>query len=64
MNTFLQNQPVLKWTAAAVLGIIVVLVLVLALVDWNSLRAPIARILSEKSGHPTSIDGNLSVFES
>src|ERR1700722_8965554 len=60
MKAFLNNHPILKWTAAAILSLVLVLVIALALFDWNSLRAPISRIISAKTGHPTSIDGNLS----
>jgi uncharacterized protein involved in outer membrane biogenesis len=60
MNTLFRNHPVLTWTATAAVGVLAVLVLVLALLDWNALRAPLARIISQKSGHPASIDGNLT----
>jgi AsmA family protein len=60
MKAFLRNHPVLKWSACAVLGIFIVLAITVTLLDWNSLRGPIARMISAKTGHPTSINGNLS----
>jgi hypothetical protein len=60
MKAFLHNHPVLKWSASAVLGIFIVLAITVTLLDWNWLRGPIARMISAKTGHPTSIDGNLS----
>ena len=54
------RHPVLAWTAAALVSLVAILVLTLALLDWNVLRAPLSKFLSAKTGHPTSIDGNLS----
>jgi AsmA family protein len=60
MKAFFATHPVLKWTSVSFVGLLVLLALVLALFDWNALRGPIARIITAKTGHPTSIDGNLS----
>jgi len=60
MKRLFRNHPLLKWTAATLLGLVAILAVALALIDWNALRPPIARIISAKIGHPTSIDGNLT----
>ena len=38
----------------------VILVVAVALFDWNALRGPIGRAITAKTGHQTTIDGNLS----
>ena len=60
MNEFLRKHVIFKWTVISVAGFVAVLVIALALFDWNVLRAPLARLISAKTGFPTSIDGNLS----
>src|SRR6202051_4696264 len=60
MNRLFRTHPVLMWTSATLLGLVAILGVALALIDWNALRPPIARIISAKIGHPTSIDGNLT----
>ena len=60
MKGFFRSHPVLTWTAAAGFGLLAILVVAVALLDWNALRRPIARIISSKVGHPTVIDGNLT----
>src|SRR5580693_7508356 len=60
MNEFLRKHVILKWTVVSVAGFVAVLAIALALFDWNVLRAPLARVISAKTGFPTSIDGNLS----
>jgi uncharacterized protein involved in outer membrane biogenesis len=61
MNAFWRNHPVIKWTAVSVTGLVAAIVIAASLADWNALRGPIARMVSAKTGHATSIDGNLSV---
>jgi AsmA family protein len=54
-------RAALRWTGI-VLGVVVALLLLtLALVDWSSLKGPIERFASERSGRPVSIAGNLNV---
>ena len=60
MNEFLRKHVIFKWTVISVAGFVAVLAIALALFDWNVLRAPLARLISAKTGFPTSIDGNLS----
>jgi uncharacterized protein involved in outer membrane biogenesis len=59
MNEFLRKHVVFKWTVVAVAGFVAILAIALSLFDWNVLRAPLARLISAKTGFPTSI-GNLS----
>lgn len=44
-----------------VAGVLVLFILVLAFMDWNLLRGPIARSASAHLGRPVRIDGNLDV---
>jgi uncharacterized protein involved in outer membrane biogenesis len=60
VKEFFRKHTALKWTLISLVGLIAVLVVVVSLLDWNMLRAPIARMISAKTGHPASIDGNLS----
>jgi uncharacterized protein involved in outer membrane biogenesis len=59
MNEFLRKHVILKWTVVSVAGFVALLAIALSLFDWNVLRAPLARLISAKTGFPTSIDGNL-----
>jgi AsmA family protein len=59
MNEFLRKHAIFKWSVVSVAGFIAVLAIALSLFDWNVLRAPLARLISAKTGFPTSIDGNL-----
>jgi uncharacterized protein involved in outer membrane biogenesis len=52
---------VLTWAGIAVAALLVVAIAVLALVDWNRFREPLARYASEKSGYVVRIDGDLKV---
>jgi uncharacterized protein involved in outer membrane biogenesis len=51
----------LRWTGISVGGLVLVVVLVLAFMDWNLLKHPIERIASAKSGRTVTIAGNLDV---
>jgi uncharacterized protein involved in outer membrane biogenesis len=61
MSTFWRKHPIFKWTALSVTGLLAAIVIAASVADWNALRRPIGRVMSAKTGHPTSIDGNLSV---
>jgi uncharacterized protein involved in outer membrane biogenesis len=61
MSAFRRRHPIFKWTAVSVIGLFAAIVIAASLADWNALRRPIARVVSAKTGHATSIDGNLSV---
>ncbi|MEP6548764.1 MAG: AsmA family protein [Gammaproteobacteria bacterium] len=51
----------MKWVAVSVMALIALVVIIATLMDWNVLRGPVSRMISAKTGHATSIDGNLSV---
>jgi uncharacterized protein involved in outer membrane biogenesis len=61
MSVFWHKHPILKWTALSVIGFLAAIVIAASVADWNALRRPLGRIVSAKTGHATSIDGNLSV---
>jgi len=61
MSAFWRKHPIFKWTALSVIGLLTAIVIAASVADWNALRRPIGRVMSAKTGHPTSIDGNLSV---
>jgi AsmA family protein len=49
------------YTFLGVVGFFVVLIGALALMDWDLLRGPVARVASAKSGRHVSIEGHLQV---
>jgi uncharacterized protein involved in outer membrane biogenesis len=51
----------LKWIAGVLLTLVVLLVLSVFLMDWNALRGPIARWISDSTGRTFAINGDLSV---
>jgi uncharacterized protein involved in outer membrane biogenesis len=51
----------LRWTGICVGSLVLLVVLVLAFMDWNLLKHPIERIASAKSGRTVTIAGNLDV---
>jgi uncharacterized protein involved in outer membrane biogenesis len=61
MSAFWRKHPIVKWTVVSVIGLLAAVFIAASVADWNALRRPIARIVSAKTGHATSIDGNLSV---
>ncbi len=60
-SDFWRRHKIFKWALVSVATLCVTLILVVSLISWNALRGPVARAISAKTGHPTSIDGNLSV---
>ncbi len=52
----------MRWIAIAVGSLIVILVLALALMDWNWLKPPIERIASAQTGRTVHIGGKLEVY--
>ena len=52
---------VLKWSGIVVASLLVVLLLFLALVDWNAMKRPFERVASNALGRPVSIAGDLDV---
>jgi len=59
MNRTLRKS--LQWAGIAVGGLVLILVLVLAFMDWNWFKHPIERIASAKSGRTVTIAGDLNV---
>ena len=52
---------VLLWTGLGFAGVLLLLVIVLAFIDWNQLKKPIERIASARFGRTVSIGGALNV---
>jgi hypothetical protein len=50
-----------KWTGATLLGVIMGALFALYFLDWNTMRGPIGRWLSHRTGREIRIDGNLAV---
>jgi uncharacterized protein involved in outer membrane biogenesis len=61
MHVTQRRHAAIKWTAIVCGSIVAAVVLVLFFFDWNLLRAPLARRITEETGRPASIDGTLSV---
>jgi hypothetical protein len=51
----------LRWLGIGIGGLLVVVILVLAFMDWNLLKHPIERIASAKTGRAVTIAGDLKV---
>lgn len=56
-----RSRKVLTWIIGVLLALIVVLVLVVALFDWNRLKPTINDKVSQAIGRPFAINGDLSV---
>ena len=56
-----RQHPILLYGTLAIAGLLIVLVAVLSLLDWDMLRGPIARIASTHSGRTVTIPGHLRV---
>jgi uncharacterized protein involved in outer membrane biogenesis len=52
---------ILAWTGGVLLALVAIAVIVLATLDWNRFRQPIARFVSERSGYDVRIAGDLRV---
>ena len=57
----MQEHRALKWIGGILLGLVLVVVLIVALFDWNWLRDPIARKVSRATGRTFAINGDLNV---
>lgn len=55
------RSRLLQWTAALLLGPILLAVLVIALLGWNWLRGPIERMALDKTGRELVIGGDLQI---
>jgi uncharacterized protein involved in outer membrane biogenesis len=54
-------RSILRWIGITFAALIVIVVLVLSLLDWNMFKHPIERIASAKSGRAVTIGGDLKV---
>ncbi len=61
MGPVFQTHPRIKWAGVIVLGLILILVVAVALFDWNSLRPFVANRITAATGRPAHIDGDLRV---
>src|ERR1700681_3965407 len=59
MNPTLKKT--LRWVGITVGGLVMVIVLVLAFVDWNLLKHPLERMASARYGRTVTIAGDLNV---
>jgi uncharacterized protein involved in outer membrane biogenesis len=50
-----------RWVGLGLGAMVLLIVLFLALFDWNTLKPTLARMISEKTGRATTIAGNLAV---
>ncbi|GBG15037.1 AsmA family protein [Novimethylophilus kurashikiensis] len=54
------SRPI-KWIAGGLLALILIVALMVVFFDWNWLRGPIARTVTESTGRQLVINGNLDV---
>src|SRR6202048_5109813 len=59
MNPTLKKT--LRWIAISLGGLVVIVILTLAFMDWNLFKHPIERVASAKSGRTVTIGGDLNV---
>ncbi len=57
----MKPSRVLKWSGGVVLGLVLFVGVVIALFDWNWLRGPIMRAVTDKTGRELVIHGDLKV---
>jgi uncharacterized protein involved in outer membrane biogenesis len=50
-----------RWVGSGLGGLLLLIMLFLAFFDWNYFKPTLARMISEKTGRPTTIAGNLAV---
>jgi len=48
-----------RWVGLGLGALVLLIVLFLAFFDWNYFKPTLARMISEKTGRPTTIAGNL-----
>ena len=59
MNPILKKT--LRWIAISLGGLVVIVILALAFMDWNLFKHSIERVASAKSGRTVTIAGDLNV---
>ncbi len=52
---------VLYWTGVVIAAVLLAAILTLYFLDWNTMRGPIGRYASARTGHEVRIDGDLKV---
>ncbi len=50
-----------KWTGITLLAFLVAVIVTLYFLDWNQMRGPLGRYLSDRTGREVRIEGNLGV---
>ena len=50
-----------KWTGITLLAFLLAVIVTLYFLDWNQMRGPLGRYLSERTGREVRIEGNLGV---
>jgi uncharacterized protein involved in outer membrane biogenesis len=58
---YFATHPKTKWVGVGLASFILLVVIFLTFFNWNYFRPTLARLISEKTGRPTTIEGNLSV---
>lgn len=62
MKNFFLRPPKTTWMGICILAVLGLLVLFLALFDWNWLRPLRAQEIAAKTGRPIAIDGDLKAL--
>ena len=55
------RHPIWPWALGIPLGLIAILLIVLATIDWNAMRGPVSNYLSARLDRPVRIAGDLDV---
>lgn len=50
-----------RWAGLTVLAVLIAAIATLYFLDWNQMRVPVGRYLSQRSGQEVRIDGHLAV---
>jgi AsmA family protein len=58
---FLAAHPKTKWSGIVLAALVLAIALFLVFFDWNSLRPMLAHMIQERTGRPTTINGDLRV---
>ncbi|MEO7208186.1 MAG: AsmA family protein [Steroidobacteraceae bacterium] len=61
MRSFFKSHPKTQWALILIACFVSGIILLSMLTDWNAMRAPLARVISAKTGRESSIGGNLRV---
>ncbi len=61
LKNLFRTHPKPMWAGIALVGVVLGVVILVSLFDWNSLRPALGRLITAKTGRPASIDGDLKV---